>query len=251
MLINQADRLRKRLRTATARNAGCAELLAAASSCSFRRLGYVIQLGLRRRMSLRAMKTYILDVTAGRKRPRGYTADDIDLASLLRRYGGRRAGEVGHRALDLPSIDVSRRRETRFRITMSHGPIRVDEVRANVAAASFESETASVEPAGELGGGAQKRQKLYTIMADETALQAAVRYEESTDRIVGVCQHPFLSEASIEAATAALTFTSVSVADAVAENLKNGVWHAASLLSVFSFAKLGRDGASFTRTLIF
>ena len=112
--------------------------------------------------------------------PRGYQEADYQLGYLIYKIGGRAAANIAQRALGLPSVDTSKRHVTTMPLISSSVFPTPPEMKSNLSACypSWTMKTASnTNPIMGL-----------SIQIDEIKIQERLRWDPSSDHILGVCR---------------------------------------------------------------
>jgi hypothetical protein len=142
------------------------------------RVERLVQIGLRRRLSIRAMLGMYDRAARKVYRPRNYSEIDDMRALLLWRLGGERLANIGHRALGLPAVNTLRQKTLIAPLVVSAGQPTVKEIAQNVKA--------SFEP---IQGMLKEKKVVHQIaMLDEIKIEERTRYCQRTNTIHGLCR---------------------------------------------------------------
>lgn len=110
--------------------------------------------------------------------PKSFTEEEAMKGLLLWLLGGNRIAGIAHRALGLPSLTTLRDRVIMPPLIPSHLDPTVDEVLLNMDAC-FESIAEVLAP---------KKVVQCVLMLDEIATEKRIRWDDHTNKFLGVCQ---------------------------------------------------------------
>ncbi|KAF9006383.1 hypothetical protein BDZ89DRAFT_1233208 [Hymenopellis radicata] len=154
------------------------EWMMAIGSGKVERVDKLVKVGLRRGAGVKGLLKLYDRAARGVYRPRSYTEEDDYRALLMWRLGGTRVATIAHRALDMPSVDVVRRRTLVPPIHPSPYFPAAPEIRENVVA-SFAAIKALLE---------MHKVVHQVIMLDELKVESRLRWYCRNNFILGVCR---------------------------------------------------------------
>ncbi|KZS88961.1 hypothetical protein SISNIDRAFT_417371 [Sistotremastrum niveocremeum HHB9708] len=174
------------------------------------RVSALVRTAVKRGSSVRAMVMSLEKAAIGLYKPKSIEEREILLGWLLWKFGGPRSLGIANRALGLPSVSTVRRRMPVERLEISHLIPTVAEYVKNIGrmfASDLIRTDAPVKKPGTRGFG-------YVIQFDEIAVEKRIRYDSSTNRIIGVARE-HASETPRE-------FTSIDDAHQLFDNFADG-----------------------------
>ncbi|KAG6836745.1 hypothetical protein H0H93_003969, partial [Arthromyces matolae] len=162
-----------------------------------------------------------IDMAARRAyNPHGYEKLDYERAFLILKLGGRAAAEIAHRALGIPSITTIKRHISSSPIQASSGLPTTTEMSHNLdICLRSDGETRD-----------HRRVIGMTIQVDEIKIQERLRWDPSSNLILGVCRE--------HGSQCALEFRTIHQADVVQECLRSERIHLASEATVIAVSVL-------------
>ncbi|KAG1829252.1 hypothetical protein EV424DRAFT_1470766 [Suillus variegatus] len=107
------------------------------------RIHQVINIALRNGASIREIVNKLEDALEGVYRPRGYGADDLDIATLVFRLGGHQLLFALNHKLGLPSLRTLRSKSTFTSLMPTIGPIRNEQLDHNIQTIIVDTRAAS------------------------------------------------------------------------------------------------------------
>ncbi len=179
---------------------------------NFTNVERLIRVALKRGRGIKGILDLYEAAARGVYHPKSFTEDEEMLAILFWRLGGIRLAEIAHRALGLPGMTTIRGRSTVPPIIASYGRPSLSEIEKNIAAC-FEGILSVLQslPAGVVQ---------VILMFDELAIEKRLRWDHSTNMIMGPCQeHSY----SVD-----LEFKTSEVMDEVFKAIDDGEVHYAS-----------------------
>ncbi|TFK58449.1 hypothetical protein BDN72DRAFT_739650, partial [Pluteus cervinus] len=142
------------------------------------RVDRLVRAGLAARRGVRGLLGIYERAAQKLYRTRNYTEEDALRGLLFWRLGGARVAEIGHRALDLPSLSTLRRRTLIPQILPSTYFPTVAEIERNVDACF----------SGISGVVAEHNVVHQVLMVDELKVEERPRWNPGTNTIFGVCR---------------------------------------------------------------
>ncbi|KAG1841139.1 hypothetical protein DFJ58DRAFT_732592 [Suillus subalutaceus] len=196
-------------------------LLMAISEKDIPRLHQVVNVALRNGTSIREIVNKLEDALEGVYPPRGYGANDLDIATLVLQIGGHQLLFVLNQGLGLPSIRTLRTRSTFTTLTPTIGPIRDDQFDANIHSVVLSSRTDIATPHG------------VSLMVDEIALEEMVVHLGKYNKIAGLCwKHSHVVDPVLCTYDSAIT---------IAQKIQDGDVHLGKELTVIGVTCFGED----------
>ena len=156
------------------------QLLLAISSQRIPQVDRVLQVGFRRGTGIHAMLRLIKKAAEGTYHPKGFNEEEDLQALLFLRLGGARVANVAHHIFGTPAVSTIRRRTIIPQIIASPSFPTSYEVGCNIAAC-FKA------MCDVLGAPAQKMPHAV-IMFDEISVEKRPRWDDKTNKILGVCR---------------------------------------------------------------
>ncbi|KAG1877634.1 hypothetical protein DFJ58DRAFT_720422 [Suillus subalutaceus] len=150
-------------------------LLMAISEHDIPRLQQIIHVALGNGASVREIINKLEDALEGAYRPRGYGADDLDIATLVYRLGGCQLLFTLNKKLSIPSLRTPRARAAFTTISPTIGTIRDEHFDANIQSGIL-STRGDITP---LHG--------VSIMIDEMAIEEMAVHYSKYNKIGGLC----------------------------------------------------------------
>jgi hypothetical protein len=111
--------------------------------------------------------------------PRSYQEADYQLAYLIYKIGGRSAANIAQRALGLPSIDTSKRHVAEIPLIPSSVFPTPSEMKNNLSMC-YPNQTKPTSGMGPILG--------VSIQIDEIKIQERLRWDPSSNQILGICR---------------------------------------------------------------
>jgi hypothetical protein len=156
------------------------QMLLALSTQRIPRIDHVLRMGFKRGAGIHSMLEMIKRAAAGTYHPKGYDEEDDLQALLFLRLGGARVADIAHHIFGTPAARTIRTRTTVPQIIPSPSFPTCDEIQRNILA-SFE---------GLLDGlGVPGQKMLHAVaMFDELAIEKRPRWDDKSNRVLGVCR---------------------------------------------------------------
>ncbi|KAG1863130.1 hypothetical protein F4604DRAFT_2030060 [Suillus subluteus] len=186
-------------------------------------LQHILTVALKRGSSIRQIINTLEDSLAGAYHPRGYTGDDLDMAVLAYRLGGRALLHAFSHRLALPSLRTLQAHRNFTSITPTIGPITPDQLDSNIKNLLLNPLSDSSLP-----------RRGYSVLMDEIALEERASHHRASNSVIGLCHsHSHLVDPSLHTYDSALR---------IAEKLAEGKIHLGKEMSVIAVGSFGDDG---------
>ncbi|KAJ7717383.1 hypothetical protein B0H16DRAFT_1338120, partial [Mycena metata] len=216
------------------------ELTMAIASGKMARIGNILQAGLANQAGVRGLLQLCLRANANTLHA-GHDAASRSLGLLFLRLGGARVAEIAHRALGLPSVTTLRRHTVIRPLLPSAGMPTVAEIETNIDScldATPEFSNMKTQAVSEV------RVVHQVLMLDEIATEKRVRYDDRTNKVVGVCrQHGH---------KVPLELNSEDDLEVLCDGLKNGDAHLGREATVAAFGALSANPREYSaRPILF
>jgi hypothetical protein len=153
------------------------QMLLALSSQHIPRVDRVLHVGFRRGAGIHSMLELVKKAAAGTYHPKSFDEEDDLQALLFLRLGGARVADVAHRIFGTPSVSAIRTRTIVPQILTSPSSPTHYEIENNI--------TACFEGVLEILGGSTLH---GILMFDEIAIEKRPRWDDKTNKILGVCR---------------------------------------------------------------
>ncbi|KDR65073.1 hypothetical protein GALMADRAFT_162490 [Galerina marginata CBS 339.88] len=197
----------------------------AVGSGKVERVDRLVRINLARGNSLRGLLNLYERAAQKLYRPRNYTEEDYLRGLLLWRLGGARLAGIGHRALGLPSDSSLRRRKVLPPLIVSPAMPTLEEVQTNVV--NMFSPISSVLD--------QSEEVVHQVlMFDELKVEERPRYDEKSNKILGMCREHGAQHTSLE-------FASEKEVELLLECIKKNEVHLAVDATVGALGVLSSD----------
>lgn len=197
-------------------------LMMAISENDIPRIHQVINIALRNGASIREIVNKLEDALEGVYRPRGYGADDLDIATLVFRLGGHQLLFALNHKLGLPSLRTLRSKSTFTSLMPTIGPIRNEQLDHNIQTIIVDTRAAS-EP---LRG--------VSFMIDEIALEEMAVHFSKHNKVGGLCwKHSHIVDPVLHTYDSAVN---------IAQKIHKGEVHLGKELTVIGVSCFGEDG---------
>jgi hypothetical protein len=197
-------------------------LVMAMSENDVPRVQHILSVALKKGSSVRQILTTLEDAIAGTYHPRGYSGDDLDLATLVYRLGGRQLMYALNHRLGLPSLRTLQAHSIFTSITPTIGSISPDQFDANINTLIITPHTNAVIP---LRG--------HSVMMDEIALDERASHYRPANCVIGLCHsHSNLIDPTLHTYDSALR---------IATKLNEGEVHLGKEMSVMGIRAFGDD----------
>lgn len=171
--------------------------------------------------SIREIVNKLEDALEGVYRPQGYSADDLDIATLVFRLGGRQLLFALNHKLSLPSLRTLRNKSTFTSLTPTIGPIQNEQLDQNIQAIMVDTRAASVPLCG------------VSFMIDEIALEEMAVHFSKFNKVGGLCwKHSHVVDPVL------CTYES---AVSIAQKIHRGEVHLSKELTVIGVSCFGED----------
>ncbi|KAH9032123.1 hypothetical protein EDB85DRAFT_1890789 [Lactarius pseudohatsudake] len=199
------------------------QLVMAMSKGSVNRLDALLRAGLNRGLGVRGMMDLLDRARKGLYKPKNFTEEEMSRGLLFLRLGGARVARLAHQALGAPSLSTLRHGSNAMSLQASLSPCAgfptKSEIQRNIRVAFKNSR-------GNAGCG-------YILMIDEIKVEERMRWDPSTNRILGLCRE--------HTGHVGLEFCSMSDPRALVHGILVGEIHHASEVTVFSIGILSED----------
>jgi hypothetical protein len=154
--------------------------------------------------------------------PRGYGADDLDMATLIYRLGGRQLLFALNQKLCLPSLRTLRAKSTFTSLMPTIGPIRNEQFDQNIQTIVLDARAASTLP---LRG--------VSFMVDEIALEEMAVHFSKYNKVGGLCwKHSHVVDPVLRTYDSAVS---------IAQKIHDGKVHLGKELTVIGVSCFGED----------
>lgn len=198
-------------------------LLMAISEKDIPRIHQIVDVALRHGSSVREVVNKLEDALEGAYTPRGYGADDLDIATLVFRLGGRQLLFALHQSLGLPSLRTLRTKSTFTSIVPTIGPIRDEQFDQNIQ--NVVIHTRAHSSLASLRG--------VSLMIDEIALEEMVVHFSKYNKVGGLCwKHSHTIEPVLRTYESAVN---------IAQKLHDGELHLGKELTIIGASCFGED----------
>jgi hypothetical protein len=187
------------------------QLLLAISSQRIPRVDRVLHVGFHHGTGIHGMLKLIKKAAEGTYHPKGFDEEEELQALLFLRLGGARVADVAHRICGTPAVSTIRKRTIIPQITPSPSFPTSCEIGCNIAA--------SFEAIHELLGATTQNMLHAVIMFDEISVERRPRWDDKTNKILGVCRE--------HGQDTSLEFTSEEDLQTLWEELRCGKIHVA------------------------
>lgn len=199
-------------------------LLMAVASGDVKRVDKVVSVALKNGCSVSAILERVQRAAKNLYNAKSFTDDEIDLAYVMLRFAGARGLDIISRALGLPSVRRTRLRAMVPALQTSASTPTAGEIEANFRAVyARRDSTSSLFDAAAGAGSSGIKFIGLNIMADEIALQQRLRWDPSTNKILGFCRE--------HSSTCSLSFLTADEALLVRDALVSERIHFASEVS--------------------
>ena len=182
----------------------------AMSEKNVNRLDALLRVGLNHGMGVRGMMELLDRAKKGLYKPKNFTEEEMSRGLLFLRLGGARVASLAHQTLGAPTLSTLRygsaAKSTVTSLSPSAGFPTRSEVQSNLRAAFKNLRAIS-------GCG-------YVLMIDEIKVEERLRWDPSTNRILGLCRE--------HTEQVGLDFCSMSNARAIVHGIMGGEIHHAS-----------------------
>ncbi|KAH9170291.1 hypothetical protein EDB89DRAFT_2190372 [Lactarius sanguifluus] len=155
------------------------------------RVASLVQAGLKHKAGIKTLIQQYERAAEKLYQPKGYSNEDLMRSIVMLRLGGARVAEFAHRSLSLPSVTTIRRNTVLQSLIVSPSVPTVGEVERNIM--SCHSGLAGIGDtldlaldSGTSSGGLQVVHQV--IMFDELAIEQRVRWDDSTNKFLGICR---------------------------------------------------------------
>ncbi|KAI9430083.1 hypothetical protein H4582DRAFT_2064198 [Lactarius indigo] len=149
------------------------------------RVASLVQAGLKHRTGIKTLIQQYERAAEKLYQPKGYSNEDLMRSIVMLRLGGARVAEFAHRSLSLPSISTIRHNTVLRPLIMSPSVPAVSEIEENII--SCHSGLAGI--GDNLDSGACSGRLVHqVIMLDELAIEQRVRWDDSTNKFLGICR---------------------------------------------------------------
>jgi hypothetical protein len=177
LMIYKARVAHNRLDTALTRLDDYKRLVTALSTGDVHRLRHILSTALKQNVSVKVILATVEHAMTEIYHTRGFTEDELDLASLVRVLGGRKCLFALSKAMGLPSSSTVSKIAMSPDISPSPSVPQRHEIVANLAA-SFPTPSAD-----------NKQKRGHCVMLDGVAVDRRLRYYKKTKQIIGLCRH--------------------------------------------------------------
>ncbi|KAH9068269.1 hypothetical protein EDB83DRAFT_2222807, partial [Lactarius deliciosus] len=193
------------------------QLVMAMSEGTVNRMDALLRAGLNRGVGVRGMMELLDRARNGLYKPKNFTEEERSRGLLFLRLGGARVASLAHQTLGVPTLSTLRYgSSTVTSLSPSAGFPTRSEIQGNIRAA-FKNSSGS----GACG---------YVLMIDEIKVEERMRWDPSTDKILGLCWE--------HTEHVGLDFCSMSDAKALMHGILRSELHHASEATVFSIGVL-------------
>lgn len=190
--LTKLNTSRKLLSKATALDDHKQWMMAIASG-RVERVASLVQAGLKHKAGIKTLIQQYERAAEKLYQPKGYSHEDLMRSIVMLRLGGARVAEFAHRSLSLPSITTIRRNTVLQSLTVSPAvPTRI-EIEQNLT--SCHSGIAGLDDnmaddlVNNLGPRANSVGLVHQVlMFDELAIEQRVRWDDSTNKFLGICR---------------------------------------------------------------
>ena len=186
------------------------QLVMAMGEGKVNRLDALLRAGLNRGLGVRGMMELLDRARKGLYKPKNFTEEEMSRGLLFLRLGGARVASLAHQTLGAPNLSTlrygSKARSTVTSLSPSAGFPTKSEIQSNIRAVFKNLQ-------GDSGCG-------YVLMIDEIKVEERMRWDPSTNRILGLCRE--------HTGHVSLEFCSMSDAKALVQSILCGEVHHAS-----------------------
>lgn len=195
------------------------QLLLAISSQRIPRVERVLRVAFRHGTGIQSMLQLVKKAAEGTYHPRGFDEVEDLQALLFLRLGGARVADIAHRILGTPAVSTIRRHTIIPQILASPSFPTCDEIKCNIAA-TFKDIYDVLETT---------TQNLLhaVIMFDEISVEKRPRWDDKTNKILGVCRE--------HGQDTSLEFTSEEDLRTLWEEVQSGKIHLAHEVRIDAF----------------
>ncbi|KAH9167194.1 hypothetical protein EDB89DRAFT_2126133, partial [Lactarius sanguifluus] len=197
------------------------------------RVASLVQAGLKHKAGIKTLIQQYERAAEKLYQPKGYSNEDLMRSIVMLRLGGARVAEFAHRSLSLPSVTTIRRNTVLQSLIVSPSAPTVGEVERNIM--SCHSGLAGIGDtldlaldSGTSSGGLQVVHQV--IMFDELAIEQRVRWDDSTNKFLGICRE--------HGHEIPLEFTSERELDILCDAINDNMVHLASEATVAGIGTL-------------
>ncbi|KAH8976674.1 hypothetical protein EDB86DRAFT_2820901, partial [Lactarius hatsudake] len=153
----------------------------------------LVQAGLKHKAGIKTLIQHSQYERAAEKlyQPKGYSNEDLMRSIVMLRLGGARVAEFAHRSLSLPSVTTIRRNTVLQSLIVSPSAPTVAEVKRNIVLchSSVAGVADALDPALDSGTSSGRLQVVHqVIMFDELTIEQRVRWDDSTNKFLGICR---------------------------------------------------------------
>lgn len=185
------------------------------------RLQQIITVALRHGTSVRQIVNKLEDALEGVYRPRGYGTDNLDIATLVYRLGGRQLLFALNRKLSLPSLHTLRTRASFTTITLTIGPICDEHIHANIHTIVLATHSHTSPKRG------------VSLMIDKIALEEMAIHFSKYNQVGGLCwKHSHLVDPVLRTYESAVS---------IAQKIHSSDIHLGKELTVIGASFFGED----------
>jgi len=156
------------------------QFLLAISSLRIPHVGHVLRVGFRRGTGICPMLELIKKAAEGSFHPKGFNEEEELQALLFLRLGGAQVADAAHRIFGTPAVSTIRRHTIIPQIIASPSFLTSHEIGSNIAA--------SFKPLCDILGASMETMLHAVIMFDEISIERHPRWDDKTNKILGVCR---------------------------------------------------------------
>ncbi|KAG0692593.1 hypothetical protein DFH29DRAFT_882269 [Suillus ampliporus] len=197
-------------------------LIIALSENDVPHMQYILAVVLKQGASIRQIINTLKDAIAGTCHPRGYTRDDLDIATLTYRLGGCQLLYALSHRLGLPSLRMLQTHRTFTSIALTIGPIAAEQFDANI-------KTLILAPLGSV----VIPHRGHSLMMDKIALEEMASHHHPSNSVIGLCHsHSHMVDPTLHTYDSALR---------IAEKLAEGTVPLGKEMSVIAIGAFGDD----------
>lgn len=184
----------------------------------------IINVALRNGASVRAVVNKLEDALEGVYHPRGYGADDLDMATLIFRLGGRQLLFALNQKLSLPSLRTLRAKSTFTSLVPTIGPIRNNQFDQNIQTIILDARAASPSKLPPHG---------ISFMIDEIVLEEMAVHFSKYNKVGGLCwKHAHIIDPVLRTYDSAVS---------IAQKIHDSKVHLGKELTVIGVSCFGED----------
>ncbi|EIW78681.1 hypothetical protein CONPUDRAFT_60510, partial [Coniophora puteana RWD-64-598 SS2] len=215
ILRNNKANLTRKLATKATATDDLKKLVMAAAHSGVDRVDALMRVGLKNGMSARAMLGLVGKAATNLYKPKGFTAEELARSVLLLKVAGPRAVEILQRSTGAPSLSTTRRVALSCPFQVSAGVPTKEEICENVSntlghgkrwALTEELKGSAPDPFADVSG--------YVLMFDEIKTEGRLRWDDRTNKIVGVARE--------DAAKVSLEFSAMEELDRICDAVIKG-----------------------------